>query len=92
MKSTPPPPVDRIERTVNPLALSILVVCLAGAVLTLWLAPSAAGPAIMTWMIVILAVCGAFGLLMFAFGVLQFPTGRRATTPPRRSPTPMPTA
>ena len=74
MKSTPPPPVDRIERTVNPLALSILVACLAGAVLALWLAPNAAGAAIMTWMVVILAVCGAFGLLLFAFGVLQFPT------------------
>jgi two-component system, cell cycle sensor histidine kinase and response regulator CckA len=74
MKSTPPPPVDRIERTVNPLALSILVACLAGAVLALWLAPNAAGAAIMTWMIVILAVCGAFGLLLFAFGALQFPT------------------
>ena len=74
MKSTPPPPVDRIERTVNPLALSILVACLAGAVLALWLAPNAAGAAIMTWMVVILAICGAFGLLLFAFGVLQFPT------------------
>ena len=26
----------------------------------------------MTWMIVILAVCGVFGLLMYAFGLLQF--------------------
>ena len=74
MKSTPPPPVDRIERTVNPLALTILVVCLAGALLARWLAPNAAGAAIMTWMIVVLAICGAFGLLLFAFGVLQFPT------------------
>ena len=74
MKSTPPPPVDRIERTVNPLALSILVACLAGALLALRLAPNAAGATIMTWMIVILAICGAFGLLLFAFGVLQFPS------------------
>jgi two-component system, cell cycle sensor histidine kinase and response regulator CckA len=74
MKATPPPPVDRIERTVNPLALSILVVCLAGALLALWLAPSAVGATLMTWMVVILAICGAFGLLLFAFGVLQFPT------------------
>ena len=74
MKSAPPPPVDRIERTVNPLALTILVVCLAGALLARWLAPNAAGAAIMTWMIVVLAICGAFGLLLFAFGVLQFPT------------------
>src|SRR5271166_4670487 len=74
MKSAPPPPVDRIERTVNPLALTILAVCLAGALLTRWLAPNAAGSATMTWMIVVLAICGAFALLLFAFGVLQFPT------------------
>jgi two-component system, cell cycle sensor histidine kinase and response regulator CckA len=74
MKSTPAAPVDRIERTVNPIALAVLVACLAGAVLALWLAPNAAGATIMTWMIVILAACGAFGLLLFAFGLLQFPT------------------
>ena len=75
MKSAPPPPpVDRIERTVNPLALAILIVCLAGALLALWLAPSAIGATLLTWMIVILAICGAFGLLLFAFGLLQFPT------------------
>ena len=74
MKTAPPPPVDRIERTVNPLALAILIVCLAGALLALWLAPSAIGATLLTWMIVILAVCGAFGLLLFAFGLLQFPT------------------
>jgi len=74
MKSPPPPPVDRIERTVNPVALTILLVCLAGALIALWLAPSAIGATLMTWMIVILAVCGAFGLLLFAFGLLQFPT------------------
>jgi two-component system, cell cycle sensor histidine kinase and response regulator CckA len=74
MKSAPPPPVDRIERTVNPLALAILIVCLAGALLALWLAPSAVGATLLTWMIVILAVCGAFGLLLFAFGLLQLPT------------------
>ena len=66
--------MDRIERTVNPLALTILVVCLAGALVARWLAPNAAGAPIMTWMIVVLAICGAFGLLLFAFGVLQFPT------------------
>ena len=74
MKSPPPPPVDRVERTVNPVALAILLVCLAGALIALWLAPSATGATLMTWMIVILAVCGAFGLLLFAFGLLQFPT------------------
>ncbi|HEX9170248.1 MAG TPA: ATP-binding protein [Roseiarcus sp.] len=74
MKSAPPPPVDRIERTVNLLALAILIACLAGALLALWLAPSAIGATLLTWMIVFLAVCGAFGLLLFAFGLLQFPT------------------
>ena len=74
MKSAPPPPVDRIERTVNPLALAILIVCLAGALLALWLAPSAIGATLLTWMIVILAICGGFGLLLFAFGLLQFPS------------------
>src|SRR6202167_1729958 len=74
MKSPPPPPVDRIERTVNPVALTILLVCLAGAILAVWLAPNAIGATLMTWMIVILAVCGAFGLLLYAFGMLQLPT------------------
>ena len=74
MKSPPPPPVDRIERTVNPVALAILLVCLAGALLALWLAPSAIGASLMTWMIVILAISGAFGLLLYAFGILQFST------------------
>ena len=66
--------MDRIERTVNPLALAILIVCLAGALLALYLAPSATGATLLTWMIVILAICGAFGLILFAFGLLQFPT------------------
>jgi two-component system, cell cycle sensor histidine kinase and response regulator CckA len=74
MKSPPPPPVDRIERAVNPVALAILLVCLAGALLALWLAPNAIGATLMTWMIVILAICGAFGLLLYAFGLLQLPT------------------
>src|ERR1700692_4573900 len=74
MKSPPPPPVDRIERTVNPVALAILLVCLAGALLAVWLAPNAVGVTLMTWMIVILAVCGACGLLLYAFGMLQLPT------------------
>ena len=74
MKSPPPAPVDRIERTVNPVALAVLLACLAGALLALWLAPNAMGATLMTWMIVFLAVCGAFGLLLYAFGLLQFPT------------------
>ena len=77
MKSPPPPPVDRIERTVNPVALAILLVCLAGALLAVWLAPSAIGATLLTWMIVILAICGAFGLLLYAFGLLQ-PSARAA--------------
>jgi two-component system, cell cycle sensor histidine kinase and response regulator CckA len=74
MKSPPPPPVDRIERTVNPAALAILLVCLAGAILAVWIAPNAIGARLMTWMIVILAICGSFGLLLYAFGMLQLPT------------------
>ena len=74
MKSPPPPPVDRIERTVNPVALAILLVCLAGGILAVWIAPNAIGVTLMTWMIVILAICGAFGLLLYAFGMLQLPT------------------
>ena len=74
MKSPPPAPVDRIERTVNPVALAVLLACLAGALLALWLAPNVMGATLMTWMIVFLAVCGAFGLLLYAFGLLQFPT------------------
>src|SRR6185437_14108178 len=74
MKFPPPPPVDRIERTVNPVALAILLACLAGALLAVWLAPKAIGAVLMTWMIVILAICGAFGLLLYAFGLLQLPT------------------
>src|ERR1700676_5361304 len=43
MKSTPAPPVDRIERTVNPFVLAILVLCLLGAVAAIWLAPRPTG-------------------------------------------------
>ncbi len=74
MKSTPAPPVDRIERTVNPFVLAVLVLCLAGAIAALWLAPNAKGVMILSWMLVALAACGALGLLMFAFGLLQVPT------------------
>jgi two-component system cell cycle sensor histidine kinase/response regulator CckA len=74
MKLTPPPPpVDRIERTVNPIVLTLLVLCLVGAILVLWLAPKAASAVIVSWMIVVLAFFGAFGLLLIAFGMLQFP-------------------
>jgi two-component system, cell cycle sensor histidine kinase and response regulator CckA len=75
MNSTPPlPPVDLVERTMNPLALSLIVLCLAGAILAVWLAPNAVGPTIIIWMIVILAFFGALALLLLAFGLLQFPT------------------
>ena len=75
MNSTPPPPVvDRIERTANPLVLAALALGLAGAVFALWLAPNAAGMTIVTWMVVALAFCGACALLLFSFGLLQFAT------------------
>jgi two-component system cell cycle sensor histidine kinase/response regulator CckA len=74
MKSTPPaPPVDRIERTMNPVALAVLGLALAGAIAAVWLAPPAAGATVVSSIIVALAFCGAFGLLLFALGVLQFP-------------------
>src|SRR6516164_1183225 len=77
MKSTPAPPVDRIERTVNPFVLAFLVLCLAGAVAALWLAPHPTGVMILSWLMVALAGFGALGLLLFAFGRLQF-TSRAA--------------
>ena len=74
MKATPPPPpVDRIERTANPIALTLLVLCLLGAILALWLEPKAVSSFIISWMLVVLAFFGAFGLLLIAFGLLQFP-------------------
>jgi len=74
MKSTPAPPVDRIERTVNPFVLAFLVLCLAGAIAALWLAPHPMGAMILSWLMVALAAFGALGLLLFAFGLLQFPS------------------
>ena len=74
MKSTPAPPVDRIERTVNPFVLVFLVLCLAGAIAALWLAPHPTGVMILSWLMVALAAFGALGLLLFAFGLLQFPS------------------
>ncbi len=75
MNSTPPPPlVDRIERTGNPLVLAVLVLAVGCAVLALWLAPKEAGMVVVTTTIVALAFCGALGLLLFSFGLLQFPT------------------
>jgi two-component system, cell cycle sensor histidine kinase and response regulator CckA len=74
MKSTPAPPVDRIERTVNPFVVAFLVLCLAGAIAALWLAPHPAGVMILSWLMVALAAFGALGLLLFAFGLLQFPS------------------
>ncbi len=74
MKSTPPPPpVDRIERTANPVVLAFLALCLVGAIPTLWLAPKPVSSLIIFWMLVVLAFFGAFGLLLIAFGLLQFP-------------------
>ncbi len=74
MNSTPPPPpADRIERTANPLVLSVPALALASAVLAFWLGPDAAGMTTVTWVMVALASCGAFGLFLFSFGLLQFP-------------------
>jgi two-component system, cell cycle sensor histidine kinase and response regulator CckA len=75
MKSKPPPPpVDQIERIVNPVALAVLALALAAATVVLWLAPSAASSTVISAIVVALAFCGALGLLLFAFGLLQFPT------------------
>src|SRR5271165_3338912 len=75
MTSTPPPPlVDRIERTANPLVLSVLALAAAGVSAALWFAPGGFGPTVVNWAIVALAFFGAMGLLLFALGLLQFPS------------------
>ena len=74
MKSTPAPPVDRIERTINPFALTVLILCLAVSIGALWVAPGGSSTMILSWMLVALAACGVLGLLLFAFGLLQIPT------------------
>ncbi len=74
MKSTPAPPVDRIERIVNPLALAVLALFLAVAAGALWVAPGATSMMILSWMLVALAACGVLGLLLFSLGLLQLPT------------------
>jgi two-component system cell cycle sensor histidine kinase/response regulator CckA len=74
MNSTPAPPVDRIDRTVNPYVLAVLLFFVAASILALWLAPGAKAGVILSGLIVALAACGAIALLMFAFGLLQFPT------------------
>src|SRR5271165_4352331 len=75
MTSTPPPPlVDRIERTANPLVLAVLALAAAGVGAALWFAPGGFGPTVVNWAIVALAFFGAMGLLLFAFGLLQFPS------------------
>jgi two-component system, cell cycle sensor histidine kinase and response regulator CckA len=82
MKSTPPAPVDRIDRAVNPIALSILALAAAAAVAALWLAPKAADATIIPSIVVGLAICGALGLVLLAFGALRLPvrSGRLDTT------------
>jgi two-component system, cell cycle sensor histidine kinase and response regulator CckA len=74
MNSTPPPLVDRIERTGNPLVLAAVALAVSCAVLALWLAPKGAGMAVIAATIGALAFCGALGLLLLVFGLLQFPT------------------
>src|ERR1700751_981306 len=82
MKSTPAPTADRIERTVNPFAVTVLVLCLAVSTGALWVAPGGSSAMILSWMLVALAACGVLGLLLFAFGLLKIPTraGRFDTT------------
>ena len=74
MNSTPPPHlVDRIERTGNRFVLALLAFAAAAAILALWLAPTGAGVAVVTTVIVGLAFCGALGLLLFSLGWLKIP-------------------
>jgi two-component system, cell cycle sensor histidine kinase and response regulator CckA len=74
MNSTPPPPlVDRIERTGNPLVLAVLALAVGCAVAAMWLAPKGAGMAVVTTTIVVLVFCSALALLLFSFGLVQFP-------------------
>ena len=72
MKVTPAAAEERVDRATNCYVLAGLVLLVAAAVLTHWLAPNAAA-VILWWLIIALAACGAFGLLMFAFGQLQLP-------------------
>jgi len=74
MNSTPPPPlVDRIERTGNPVVLALLTLAASGAAFALWLAPNGTGVAVVAALVVALAFCGALALLLYSFGALQFP-------------------
>ena len=87
-----PPAVDRVERTVHSGLLTFLAACLLAAIFLVWLAPRPMSVTIISWLIIVLAFFGAFAVLLFTFGLLQF-AGRaaRASTPPRRSPTAIPT-
>ena len=75
MNSTSPPPVvDRMERTANPLVLAVLALAIAGVGASLWLAPDGLAALVVTGAVVGLAFFGAAGLLLFALGLLRFPT------------------
>ena len=74
MTSTPPPPVmDRIERTANPVALAVLAGALGGVAAAAWFAPNGLGPTIVNWAVAAFALVGGLGLLLLAFGLLRFP-------------------
>ena len=74
MKSPPPAPVDRIERTVNPVALiGPRSPAWPARILALWLAPNAIGATLMTWMIVILADLRRIRIAALRLRPLQFP-------------------
>lgn len=73
MKVTPAAAEERVDRTANRYVLAGVVLIVAAAVLMHWLAPNATA-VVLRWLIIALAACGGFGLLLFAFGQLQLPT------------------
>ena len=76
MNSTPPPPVvDRIERTANPLVLIGLALAGAAVAAMAWFAPGGLGALAVCGAVAALAFLGALALILFAFGLLAFPSG-----------------
>jgi len=76
MNSTPPPPVvDRIERTANPIVLGALALALAVVAASAWFGSNGLAAAVLTGAFAALALVGALGILLFAFGRIGFPPG-----------------
>ena len=72
MESAPrPAAVDRVERASNPGMLLLLLLCLIGATAAFLFLPSEYGHRTVSGVILLLAVVGVFGLLVYAFGLLQ---------------------